>query len=372
MRAAVFEGVGEPLRVEELELEAPKAGEVRVRLVSAGVCHSDLHVVDGGWRHHTPIVLGHEGAGVIVEVGAGVTEVAAGDHVIVSWMPSCGACRQCAAGRPWLCEPALEAMETDSLFDGTTRLRRADGTAVHQYLAAGVFAEEAVIPAGGAVKIRDDAPLESVSIVGCAVATGFGAVVNTARVERGSRVAVLGLGAVGLSAVQGAVHAGARSVVAIDVAEWKLDLARRLGATEVVDAGAGDPVAAVGELCGGADYAFECAGLAETAEQAVAMLDTHGAAVIVGQTKDGATACFDPLLLSCYERRIIGCNYGSSDPRVDFPRLVDLYMSGDLLVDELITGRRPLDEIDAAFADLRAARAVRTVLDCTAGGEGPR
>jgi len=371
MRAAVFEGVGRPLRVEDLTLDAPRAGEVRVRLASAGVCHSDLHVVDGGWRHHTPIVLGHEGAGVVVEVGEGVTRVALGDHVIVSWMPSCGTCRQCAAGRPWLCEEALEAMETDTLPDGTMRLHRADGSPVHQYLTAGVFAEEAVIPEGGAVRIREDAPLESVSIIGCAVATGFGAVVNTARVERGSRVAVIGLGAVGLSAVQGAVHAGARTVVAVDVAGWKLDLARRLGATDVVDAGAGDPVAAVTELCGGADYAFECAGRPETAEHAVAMLDTHGAAVVVGQAEGGSSACFDPLLLSCYERRILGCNYGSSDPRVDFPRLVDLYMSGDLEVDELITGRRPLDEIEEAFADLRGARAVRTVLDCSARPAGP-
>jgi len=365
MRAAVFAAVGKPLRVEDLTLEAPRAGEVRVRLVSAGVCHSDLHVVDGDWRHHTPIVLGHEGAGVVVEVGEGVGDVAVGDHVIVSWMPSCGTCGQCAGGRPWLCETALEAMETDTLPDGTTRLRRTDGSAVHQYLAAGVFAEEAVIPAGGAVKVRDDAPLESVSIIGCAVATGFGAVVNTAHVERGARVAVIGLGAVGLSAVQGAVHAGASAVIAVDVEGWKLDAARTFGATEVVDARTTDPVTAVSELCGGADYAFECAGMAETAEQAVAMLDTHGAAVIVGQAKDGSAASFDPLLLSCYERRILGCNYGSSDPRVDFPRLVDLYMNGELLVNELITGRRPLEEINEAFADLRAAQALRTVLDCS-------
>jgi len=207
MRAVVLDRVGDPLVVEELTLEPPKRGEVRVKLASAGVCHSDLHVIKGDWDHHTPIVLGHEGAGVVAEVGEDVTQVSVEDHVIVSWMPSCGACRQCLAGRPWLCESSLEVYGTDALFDGTTRLRRADGSPVYQFLASGVFAEEAVIPAGGAIKIRDDAPLESVCIVGCAVATGFGAVINTAEVQPGSRVAVIGLGGVGLSAVQGAAYA---------------------------------------------------------------------------------------------------------------------------------------------------------------------
>jgi len=367
MRAAVFEAVGKPLRVEDLTLEAPKAGEVRVRLVSAGVCHSDLHVLEGGWAHHTPIVLGHEGAGVVVEVGEGVADLAVGDHVILSWMPSCGSCRQCGVGRPWLCEAALDAMETDSLLDGTTRLRRPDGEPVHHYLAAAVFAEEAVVPARGAVKIRTDAPLDTVCIVGCAVATGVGAVRNTARVEAGARVVVLGLGAVGLSAVQGAVSVGAGTIVAVDVDAWKLDLARELGATAVLDARAADPVASIRELCGGADYAFECAGRGDTAEQAAAMLDTYGTAVIVGQPPSGTAARFDPLSVSCYEHHIVGSNYGSTDPRRDFPALVDAYMRGDLAVDKLITGRRPLAEAAQAFDDLATGKAVRTVLDCSAG-----
>lgn len=367
MRAVVFTGVGEPLRVEELELEAPRAGEVRVRVAAAGVCHSDLHVFQGGWTHHTPIVLGHEGGGVVVEVGEGVDDLAVGDHVILSWMPACGRCRQCDAGRPWLCEAALDAMETDGLLDGTTRLRRPTGEPVHHYLASAVFAEEAVVPAKGAVKIREDAPLDTVCIIGCAVATGVGAVRNTAAVEAGSRVVVLGLGAVGLSAVQGAVLAGARTIVAVDVDQRKLDLAREFGATDVVDARGADPVEAVCELCGGADYAFECAGLPLTAQQAATMLDTHGMAVIVGQPRSGTSASFDPLLVSCYEHRIVGSNYGSTDPRRDFPALVDAYMRGDLAVDKLITGRRPLAEAQAAFDDLAAGKAIRTVLDCSTG-----
>jgi len=365
MKAVVFTKVGEPLRVEELELEGPRAGEVRVRLAAAGVCHSDLHVLQGGWTHHTPIVLGHEGAGVVVGVGEGVDDLAVGDHVILSWMPSCGTCRQCGAGRPWLCEAALGAMETDGLLDGTTRLRRPDGEPVHHYLASAVFAEETVVPARGAVKIRPDAPLDTVCIIGCAVATGVGAVRNTAAVEPGSRVVVLGLGAVGLSVVQGAVLAGARTIVAVDVDEWKLDLAEELGATDAVDARVADPVEAVRDLCGGADYAFECAGRGETAEQAAAMLDTHGTAVIVGQPPSGTAARFDPLLVSCYEHRIVGSNYGSTDPRRDFPALVDAYMRGDLAVDKLVTGRRPLAEAQAAFDDLVAGKAIRTVLECS-------
>lgn len=364
MRAVVFEGVGQPLRVEELNLQGPAAGEVKVDLVSAGLCHSDLHVVNGDWRHKTPIVLGHEGAGVVVEVGESVANVAVGDHVIVSWMPSCGVCLQCTSGRPWLCESAMAALGTDCMFDGTTRLSRADGSPVYQYLSAGAFSQEAVIPAGGAVKIRYDAPLDNVAIIGCAVATGFGAVVSTARMEWGSTMVVIGLGAVGLSAIQGGVHSAARRIIAVDVVAAKLETARRFGATDVIDASEVDPVEAIHELCGGVDYVFECVGQATTAEQAMCMLALHGTVIIVGQPKEGTRPSYDALLMSCCEYRIIGSNYGSTRPSVDFPKLVDLYMSGNLMVDELITHRRPLDEAQQAVEDLREGRTLRTVFDC--------
>jgi S-(hydroxymethyl)glutathione dehydrogenase / alcohol dehydrogenase len=372
MKAAVFTEVGQPLQVEELQLESPKAGEVRIDIVGCGVCHSDLHIIDGDWTHRTPIVLGHEGAGVVSEVGPGVESLAVGDHVIASWMPACGRCRQCAVGRPWLCEAATEAIGTDTMFDGTTRLSRADGETVYQYLSAGMFAEQAVIPAGGAIKIRPDAPLEKVCIIGCAVATGFGAVVNTAHMAWGSRVAVIGLGAVGLSVIQGANSTAAARIIAVDKDPAKLDIALRFGATDVVDASALDAAEAVKDLCGGVDYAFECVGLAVTCEQAVNMLDLHGTAVIVGQPKEGTRPTYDGLWLSCLEYSIVGCNYGSVRPQVDFPKLVDLYMAGKLAIDELITGHRPLAEANEAFEDLAAGRALRTVLDCAAAKAADR
>jgi S-(hydroxymethyl)glutathione dehydrogenase / alcohol dehydrogenase len=366
MRAVVFNGPGQPLTVEDLLLESPKAGEVRVRLVGAGVCHSDLHVLKGDWNHRTPLVLGHEGAGVAVEVGEGVKNIGVGDHVILSWMPSCGVCRYCVSGKPQLCQTAMKAVGTDCMFDGTTRLSRPDGSPVYHYLSSAAFAEEAVVPAGGAIKIRDDAPLESVSIIGCAVATGFGAVVNTARMEWGSKAVVIGCGAVGLSAIQGARLSAAAQIIAVDVVTEKLEAARRFGATDVVDANTGDVVAAVRDLTGGgADYVFECIGLASTCEQAAAMLAFGGTVVVVGQPKGGTRPSYDALLLSCYEHRIIGSNYGSIRPAVDFPRLVDLYMDGKLDIDGLITHRRPLAEAQQAFDDLIAGRAVRTVLECS-------
>ena len=367
MRAVVFTGPGEPLQLEDLTLAAPRAGEVKVKLVGAGVCHSDLHVYKGDWNHKTPLVLGHEGAGIVTEVGPGVTTPAVGGHVILSWMPPCGECRWCASGKPQLCETSMSAIGTDMMFDGTTRLARADGSPVYHYLSSAVFAEEAVVPAGGAIKIRDDAPLETVSIIGCAVATGFGAVVNTARMEWGSTVAVIGCGAVGLSAIQGARLSAATRIIAVDVVPGKLEAARAFGATDVVDSTQDDPVAAVRELAaGGVDYVFECIGLKETCEQAAAMLAFGGTAVIVGQPKAGTRPSYDALLMSCYEQKVIGSNYGSMRASVDFPRLVDLYMSGRLMIDELITGHRPLAEAQAAFEDLIAGRAIRTVLDCGA------
>jgi S-(hydroxymethyl)glutathione dehydrogenase/alcohol dehydrogenase len=365
MRAVVFTGAGEPLQVEDLTLAAPKAGEVRVKLVGAGVCHSDLHVYKGDWNHRTPLVLGHEGAGTVTAVGPGVASPAVGDHVILSWMPSCRECRFCVAGKPQLCETAMNAVGTGAMFDGTTRLARADGTPVYHYLSTAAFAEETVVPAAGAITVRSDAPLEKVPIIGCAVATGFGAVVNTAEMEWGSTAAVIGCGAVGLSAIQGARLCAATRIVAVDVVGGKLEAATAFGATDVVNSAETDPVEAVRELSGGGvDYVFECIGLAETCEQAVAMLAFGGTAVVVGQPKAGTRPGYDALLLSCYEQRVIGSNYGSMRPAVDFPRLVDLYMDGRLMIDELITGHRPLGEAQAAFEDLIAGRAIRTVLDC--------
>ncbi len=360
VRAAVLSGAGERVRVTEVELSPPRAGEVEVAISAAGVCGSDLHVVKGEWDVPMPVVLGHEGAGVVTRVGEGVTALREGDHVVLSWVPQCGACRQCQAGRPWQCELVATVVAPGGvLHDGSSRWQEP----LHHYLGVSSFAERVVVPASGAVKIRDDAPLDVVAVVGCAVATGVGAVRNTAQVPEGATVAVIGCGGVGLSVVQGARLAGAARIVAVDLAAEKLAVARRLGATDTVDASAGDPVAALKRAVPeGLDFVFDAIGRIETTEQAIAALGLGGAAVIVGLPPTGSTARFDPLALAEANQRILGSNYGSVDPQRDIPWLVDLYMEGRLDLDALVSGRRPLDEAAEALDDLAAGRALRTLL----------
>jgi S-(hydroxymethyl)glutathione dehydrogenase/alcohol dehydrogenase len=363
VRAVVLEAPAAGPAVVEVELDPPREGEVEVELRAAGVCGSDVHVVQGEWPVPLPVVMGHEGAGVVTAVGPGVASLAPGDHVVLSWVPQCGECRQCRAGRPWQCELAARVVAGEGvLFDGTSRWRR-DGEMLHHYLGVSSFAERVVVPESGAIRIRRDAPLDVVAIVGCAVATGVGAVQNTARVEAGATVAVIGCGGVGLSCVQGARLAGAARVVAVDVNPAKLEVAARLGATDTVSAADGDPVAALRELVPeGLDYVFDAIGRIETTEQAIAALGLGGAAVVVGLPPAGMTARFDPLALAEANQRILGSNYGSIDPRRDIPRLVDRFMAGELDLEALISGRRPLEEAPQALADLAAGRALRTLL----------
>ena len=363
MQAIVFRGVGHTLEVSEISVDQPRAGEVRVRIAAAGVCHSDLHVLKGDWELPTPLVMGHEGSGVVTALGEGVTKVKVGDHVVLSWVPACGKCRNCRAGKPARCELVAKVVAPGGvLYDGTPRFHL-QGERIHHYLGVSSFAEEVVVPESGAIPIRADAPLEAVSIVGCAVATGVGAVLRTAQVEAGSTVAVIGCGGVGLSVVQGAKLAGAERIVAVDVLAAKLEVAARLGATDLVDASAADPVERVRELTGGgADYVFDAIGKVATTEQAIAMLGIGGAAVIVGLPPAGAKAQFEPLALAEADQRILGSNYGSIQPERDVPWLVDLYMEGRIRLDELISGRRPLAEASAALDDLAAGRVLRTLL----------
>jgi S-(hydroxymethyl)glutathione dehydrogenase/alcohol dehydrogenase len=364
VRAAVLGAPGAAVEVIEVELDAPHAGEVEVAIVAAGVCGSDVHVVSGDWDVPMPVVLGHEGAGVVTRVGEGVADLAEGDHVVLSWVPQCGACRQCRSGRPWQCELVAEVVAPGGvLHDGTSRWRQAGGGELHHYLGVSSFAERVVVPRSGAVRIRDDAPLDVVAIVGCAVATGVGAVLNTAAVPPGATVAVIGCGGVGLSCVQGARLAGAARVVACDVNPAKLEVAVRVGATDTVDAGAGDPVAALKAAAPeGLDFVFDAIGRIETTEQAIAALGPGGAAVVVGLPPTGRTARFDPLALAEANQRILGSNYGSVDPQRDIPRLVDRYMDGELDLDALVSGRRPLAEAAEALDDLAAGRTLRTLL----------
>ena len=363
MRAVVFTAPGEPVEVTEVDLDPPGPGEVKVEITAAGVCHSDLHVRRGEWPVPVPLVMGHEGAGVITQVGPGVTALAAGDHVVLSWVAPCGQCRYCLAGREARCQVAATVVAPGGvLSDGTSRLSLR-GRRISHYLGVSSFAEYAVVPASGAIRVREDAPLDVIALVGCAVATGVGAVMNTAAVEPGSAVAVIGCGGVGLSVVQGARLAGAARIVAIDVRTEKTALALALGATDEIDASSADPVAPVRDLLpDGVDYAFDAIGLTSTTEQAIRMLALGGAAVIVGLPPAGARASFEPLLLAEADQRILGSNYGSVRPAIDIPALVDRFMSGDLRLHELISARVPLESAAAALDELESGHALRTLL----------
>ncbi len=363
IEAAVFHDPAAGVEIAEVQLAPPRAGEVEVAIAAAGVCHSDLHVIRGEWAVEVPVVLGHEGAGVVTALGEGVTGLEVGDHVVLSWVPQCGECRQCRLGRVWQCELAASVVAVGgTLFDGTSRFSR-DGAPIHHYLGVSSFAERVVVPASGAIRVRRDAPLDVIAVVGCAVATGVGAVRNTAGVEEGANVAVIGCGGVGLSCIQGARIAKAGRILAVDVNPAKLEVAARLGATDVLDVSGGGAIERMREAVpDGLDYVFDAIGKIETTEQAIGALGLGGAAVVVGLPPTGARAQFEPLVLAEANQRILGSNYGSVDPKRDIPWLVDLFMDGQIDLDSLISGRRPLREAAAALADLDAGRTLRTLL----------
>jgi S-(hydroxymethyl)glutathione dehydrogenase/alcohol dehydrogenase len=358
MKAAVLYEPHTPLRVEDLDLEGPKAEEVRVKMVGSGVCHSDYHRIDGHTEIDTlPFVLGHEGAGVVTEVGPGVTDLAPGDHVVFSLTPQCGRCRRCTAGRPNLCEGTGGI--SGAIPTGTGRFSK-DG--VPYYHALSTFAEETVVSSEFAIKIRDDVPLEKAVLIGCGVMTGVGAVINRAKVEAGSMVAVLGCGGVGLNVVQGAVLASASKIIAVDKVDFKLKKAEELGATHVINVDREDPVKRIIELTdGGADYAFEVVGFPEIVRQAFESLRPGGPAVMLGVPPTGVDIAVPgrPLFL---DRTLMGTFYGAGRPRLDFPWLLELYLDGRLKLDELITRYRPLNEINEAFEDMATGVAARTVI----------
>jgi S-(hydroxymethyl)glutathione dehydrogenase / alcohol dehydrogenase len=365
VRAAVFSRPGQPVRVTEVELAPPRAGEVEVAVAAAGVCHSDLHIVRGDWPHPTPVVLGHEGSGIVAAVGPGVTALSPGDHVVLSWVPACGQCRYCRRGRPAQCQLTAEVIGPGGvLYDGTSRLRIGGEPAYH-YLGVSSFAERVVVPESGAIRVRQDAPLELAALVGCAVATGVGAVRNTAGVQPGATVAIIGCGGVGLSCVQGARLAGAARIVAVDVVANKLAVARRLGATDVVHADGRPVVTALQDLVPeGLDYVIDAIGTIETTEQAIAALGLGGSAVLVGLPPSGRQARFDPLALAEADQRILGCNYGSISPQRDIPLMMDLVMNGDLDLESMVSARRPLAEAADALADLNTGHVLRQLLIC--------
>lgn len=360
VRASVFTAADAPLVTERLELAEPVGDQVRVRMRASGVCHSDLHTVNGDWPATGPLVLGHEGAGVVEAVGPGVLDVQPSDHVVLSWFAPCRRCAHCASGRAWACSNSKATSHT--LPDGSVPLRRSDGTPVAPYLGLGTFAEAVVVPESAAVRIPPDVPFAVAALIGCAVTTGVGAVVHTAGVRAGESGVVIGTGGVGQAIVLGLRLVGAHPVVAVDLSDDRLELARELGATHTIRGDDPDLRRRVKQLTGGADHAFEAIGNPATIELLPRLIGTGGNAVIVGMTAMGQRVGFDPFKLADQGKRILGCNYGSSVPAVDFPRLAALYGSGRLPLDRLIGATVGLEGTNRALSDLRRAVGLRTVI----------
>lgn len=361
VRAAVLYAPNTPLQVVDVHQEAPRAGEARVRVRATGVCHSDWHIINGDWQVPLPMVLGHEAAGVVEEVGAGVTGVRPGDHVIFSFRPHCGRCFYCSLGRTVLCDGYSSPRW--GMLDGTLRLSR-DGQGLNQLARLGTFAERVVCAAEMLVPIRKDMPWAPAALMGCCVPTGVGAVTRCAEVEAGASVLVIGCGGVGLNVVQGARLAGAVTIIACDLLDAKLDIARTFGATHTVNATRENVVERARALTGGrgVDYAFDAIGGEATTLQIVDAARNGGTAVIVGMAAMSVRAPIAPYYLALQEKVLRGTIYGSVRPNLDFPRLVDLYMDGRLRVDELVSRTYHLDEINEGFAALRGGQVARGVV----------
>jgi S-(hydroxymethyl)glutathione dehydrogenase / alcohol dehydrogenase len=364
-KAAVCIGLNQPLEIQDLDLEGPRAGEVLVKMGASGVCHSDVSIQNGTLMGSFPMVLGHEGAGVIEEVGEGVENLKPGDHVVISWVPQCGECYFCKHGQGFICEAGAMALASGGLLDGSTRFSK-DGAPVMQMACSGTFSERAVIPAIGAVKIPDDIPMEIAALIGCGVLTGVGAAINTANIQPGDTVAVIGCGGVGLNVIQGAVIAGASEIIAIDMLDNKLQMAKDFGATTLVNASEGDPVSKVMELTGqrGVDVAFEVIGLKQTIEQTLMITRRGGEAVLVGVPRMEVMlelpAFFGVVLMA---KTIKGCWYGSSNVQQDVPRLLQYYKEGKLKLDELISRRIGVDDVNDAFRAMEAGEVARSVIN---------
>ncbi len=357
MKAAVLRGIKQPLEIEDIQISKPGPREVLIRTTCAGVCHSDLHFQNGSYFYPMPAVLGHESAGVVEEVGSDVSYVQKGDHVITCLSVFCGHCEYCLSGRPALCTKG----DTRRRPDQPPRLNKGDEV-INQFLDLSSFAEQMLVHEHALVKITKDMPLDRAALIGCGVTTGMGAVLNTARIEAGSSVAVIGCGGVGLSAVQGASIGGAGRIIAIDVLPSKLELARKFGATDTVNAGEGDPVAQVRELTGGGvDYAFEAIGLKIAVEQAWGMIKNGGTATIIGMIPMGTKVELDGVSF-LFEKKIQGSSMGSNRFRFDMPKYVDFYLNGKLNLDDLISQHVKLEEVNQAFADLEKGEVARTVI----------
>ena len=365
VRGAVLDAVGEPVVVRALELIRPRAAEVRVRMLASGVCHSDLHVRDGEWDRPTPIVMGHEGAGIVEAVGPGVDSPRIGDLVALSWLIPCGTCRSCRRGHVWACPDSPSYRH--ALLDGEIPFRTAHtGQPIRAYCAIGTMAEAVVVPAVAAIPVPPGTDPAVAALIGCCVTTGVGAVLKTAAVPAGASVAVIGLGGVGLSCVMGAVVAGASRIVAVDRVASKLDAATWVGATDTLlaEGDAASTVRALRDLTdGGPDFVFEAIGRPDTVELAIAALPLGGTAVLVGLTPLGARASFEAYPFVDGSRRILGSNYGFAVPAIDFPQYAAWTLDGRLPVGRLIDRRLGLDDVEEAFAAMRRGEYTRQVID---------
>lgn len=351
-----------PVVVETITVESPKRGEVMIKIGACGVCHSDLSATNGTIPLPPPVVLGHEAAGTICEVGEGVTDIAVGDHVVISWIPTCGKCRFCVMGKPQLCDASAKA--TVTLPDGTSRYKDAKGQTLNHFAGTGVMTEYATLTRENVIKIDPSIGMDKAAIVGCAVMTGAGAALNTAKVEPGSICVVFGAGGVGLNTIQGCAIAGAKQIIAVDMSDKKLEFARNFGATDTINPSSdGDPVGKIMAMtAGGADYAFECIGFGSTIQQSYNCIRKGGMAVVVGVSKPTEMVTLGAFLMPFQEKVLTGSMYGGARPSVDFPRLLDLYKGGRLKLDELVTATYTIDQAATAFEDLVAGVNARGVI----------
>ena len=363
VRAAVWEGAGKPIQTTDLTLADPGPNEVLVRVGASGVCHSDLSIAEGKFPAPAPLVLGHEGAGTVEAVGSDVTRCAVGDRVVLSLIPQCGSCFWCGKGQPELCAPGTQAAMSAVLADGTPRFSRG-GEPVFQFQGLGTFAEAIVVAEDAVVPFTDGTPFEVAALLGCAVMTGVGAAQNTAQIAPGDTVLVIGCGGVGLNVVQGARLAGAARIIAIDLSQSKLDLATRFGATDQLLASDGNAEAILDMTGGlGVDVAFDVVGAVTSGQLALGAVRRGGQVCIIGMTSaETVLPVTSTIDLLVHEKRLFGSNYGSSDVRRDVPKLLAQHASGDLLLEELVSARITLDDVEAAFDTMREGQLARSVI----------
>ena len=370
IRAAVLEKIGGPLIVKDVDLQAPKTGEVLVKIAACGVCHSDWHLVTGETKHPLPAVLGHEGAGVITELGPNVSTLKVGDHVALNWAPYCGECFYCQRGKVNLCEAYIGPMWAGVMQDGTTRLSE-NGNPIYHYCGLACLAEYVVVPDVSCVKMPPSLPHEISAVIGCAVTTGIGSVLNTAKVENGSSVAIFGTGGVGLSTIMGAVLAGAKTIIAIDVHASRLEAAKEFGATHTIIT-CPNTVSEIRELTGsrGADYVFEAIGNPKVQEQCLDAVRPGGEVIFSGLSAMGSSTNLPGAVLVRQEKTVKGSYYGTANPPLDFVKFAQWYEEGKLPLDRLINKRYSLDQVNEAYADMLSGATRRGIIQFECEQEG--